>query len=601
MSALTQDPTRDVPAQPDADVTGPIRGLLPLALTRRRLLSWTIVAGFAYHAATVASAAAGAILVGEVASGQAAGELTGLLVVLGVAVVTAAGARWWQMWIAHDFAYSLLASLRVKVFDGLARIAPRWLQGRRTGDMAGAVMSDVEVTERFYAHTLADAVVAVVVTGGTTLALALLDARLGLLLVPFVVGTGLVPFWLGRRADAQGKALRQHLAVLNADVVDGVQGLRELVSFGQGRAYARRLARRTDDVQSSQLAYGRRSGLEAAVGDAILAAGMLAVLTVAAALVATGDLATARFPLAVLLAAYALVPLAEVSQTAREIGQIRGSARRVLTVVDHHPAVVDTATSRPRPTSWDITFDNVSFRYAADREQALDDVGFAVGDGERVALVGHSGAGKSTCINLLMRFWDPDEGSIRVGGTDLRDWPIEALRDAVALVPQDVYLFNRTLADNIRLARPDASDAEVTRAAADAMIADFIEEELAEGYDTVCGERGAELSGGQRQRIAIARALITDAPVLVMDEAVSSLDAHNERLVATAMDRAARDRTTIIIAHRLSTIRTADRIVVLESGRVAETGTHDELIARGSDSGTYARLVANQQGGVVGL
>ncbi|MFC7107019.1 ABC transporter ATP-binding protein [Nonomuraea rubra] len=239
-----------------------------------------------------------------------------------------------------------------------------------------------------------------------------------------------------------------------------------------------------------------------------------------------------------------------------------------------------------------VRFDDVRFRYAPDLPEAITGVTLDLAPGETLALVGHSGAGKSTCASLLMRMWDVTAGAITIGGHDVRDFPQEDLRRLITLVPQDVYLFNIPLRDNIRLGRPNATDDEVETAARAAHAHDFITA-LPDGYDTLPGELGARLSGGQRQRIAIARALLKDAPILIMDEAVSNLDAESEQEVAAAMTAARHDRTTLIIAHRLSTIRTADRIIVLDGGGVAETGTHAELIDR---DGAYTRLLATQLG-----
>jgi ATP-binding cassette, subfamily C, bacterial CydC len=240
------------------------------------------------------------------------------------------------------------------------------------------------------------------------------------------------------------------------------------------------------------------------------------------------------------------------------------------------------------PADHTVCFEHVAFGYGGDRGTVLREVDFSIRPGETVALVGRSGAGKSTCANLLMRFWDTDAGHVTIGGVNLRDLPLATLRKLVAAVPQDVHLFNETVADNIRLGRPDATQEEVERAAQLAQAHAFIIA-LPQGYGTPCGERGVRLSGGQRQRLAIARAFLRDAPILILDEAVSNLDTENEQALQAAMDEVRRDRTVLVIAHRLSTIRAADRVLVLDEGRVIEQGTHDALLAAG---GTYARIVA---------
>lgn len=331
-------------------------------------------------------------------------------------------------------------------------------------------------------------------------------------------------------------------------------------------------------------------------GTSAIAAGVVAVLAVGAALLADGQISFALYPPAIVLAVYAFVPLTEISTQLRNLGIMRGAAQRVFALVEAPANVTDHGTHAPAVTGApEVAFDAVTMRYRPGDPPALADVSFAVPAGRTVALVGHSGAGKSTCANLLMRFWDPDTGAVRIDGTDVRTYPVAALRDLVSLVPQDVYLFNTTVRDNIRLGRPDATDTDVETAAQRALVAEFVPD-LPDGLDTVIGERGATLSGGQRQRIAIARALLKDSPVLVMDEAVSNLDTENEQTLYAAMAEVRRGRTTLLIAHRLSTIRTADHIVVLDTGHVAETGTYDDLIAR---NGTFARLVNTQRDGFV--
>jgi ATP-binding cassette subfamily C protein CydCD len=242
----------------------------------------------------------------------------------------------------------------------------------------------------------------------------------------------------------------------------------------------------------------------------------------------------------------------------------------------------------------ELRFDAVSFAYPGRNRRALDAVSFRIPAGASVALVGSSGAGKSTVASLLLRFWDPDEGAVMLGGCDLRHLRLDALRRRIALVAQDTYLFNDTLEANIRLARPEATAADLARAIEQAALAEFVAS-LPDGLATRVGERGVQLSGGQRQRIAIARAFLKDAPVLVLDEATSHLDAISEAQVRAALDTLMAGRTTLVIAHRLATIRAADMILVLDAGRVIEHGTHAELLTR---RGAYARLVEQQTVGV---
>jgi ATP-binding cassette subfamily C protein CydCD len=268
------------------------------------------------------------------------------------------------------------------------------------------------------------------------------------------------------------------------------------------------------------------------------------------------------------------------------------SARRLFAVQDEPIPVLDGPGVPPALNGAPprIEVDAMSFRYGEGEPQALADVSVVVDPGQTVALVGSSGAGKTTCAHLLMRFWDPEHGQIRLDGHALQEFNLDDLRSRIALVSQDTYLFNMTLRENLRLGRPNASDEEVEVAARKANAHDFISA-LPDGYDTSVGERGVQLSGGQRQRIAIARAILKDAPLLILDEATSHLDAVNEREVREALATLMVGRTTVVIAHRLSTIRDADKIVVLDRGRVVEQGTHAELLQH---DGLYATLVSRQ-------
>jgi ABC-type multidrug transport system fused ATPase/permease subunit len=289
--------------------------------------------------------------------------------------------------------------------------------------------------------------------------------------------------------------------------------------------------------------------------------------------------------------------VSEIAKIGKELADSLASARRLFAVEDEPVPVVDGpgvalalgSNGAGQPL---IRYDDVSFAYGPEEPLVLKHVSFAIMPGQTVALVGRSGSGKTTTAHILMRFWDPSEGKIFLSGHDLRDFRLDELRHQLALVSQDTYLFNTTVRENLRIGRPEASEAELIEAARQANAHEFIAR-LPDGYDTIIGERGVQLSGGQRQRLAIARAILKDAPILILDEATSHLDSENERLVHQALKRLMVGRTTLMIAHRLSTVREADHLVVLDEGAVVEQGTHEALVETG---GVYARLVALNEG-----
>jgi ATP-binding cassette, subfamily C, bacterial CydC len=571
----------------------PLRGLLPYLLSRPSTFAGVVVSGIVLSLTSIAAAGAGAWLIGGAVSGVSADQLYVRGWLLAGLTLAAVVAVWWQSHVGHDWAFRLLGQLRVAIYDGLERATPGRLLGKRTGDLASSAVADVNTTELFFAHVAGDYVGAILVSVAAVGLIGALAPPAAVVTAVVMALVAVVPFLLARRAGAQGRAMRAELGMLNAEALDGVQGLRELAVFGQGTAYVRRLVERTDRFQRQRLRYASRSGAEQALTDLLLSVGALAVLVATAQAVAAGRLAPALTPVVVVLAIAAIGPIAAVSATARTLGEVRAAAGRVLAIVRYPAQVHDLATKAPndlgpemRP---DVRFDRVSFGYRPD-EPVLRELSFSIEPGETVALVGASGAGKTTCANLLQRFWDTDAGQVRIGGHDVRDLPVRDLRRLVGLVPQDAYLFNTTVRDNIRLGRPGAGDAEVEAAARQALAHEFISE-LPDGYDTVCAERGAAFSGGQRQRIAIARALLAGTPILILDEAVSQLDTASERAVGRAMAAAQQARTTLVIAHRRSTIRAADRVVLLSGGSAVDTGTHDELLER---SVAYRDLLAGQ-------
>ena len=492
-------------------------------------------------------------------------------------------------------AYQLLADLRIRFFAKLDALAPAYLLKRRSGDLVALATQDVETVEYFYAHTVAPAFVAVLVPTAVLATLAAVAWPLAIALLPFLAYAGASPLRGRRRIDRLASAARGALGELGAHATETIQGLAELTAFDatiRRRTDFMDLARRTQEMRLALMGDLTRqtAGLEVATG-----LGGLAVAAIGAPLVVHGWIGPAMLPLLILISIAAFLPVSEIAQVGRQLADTIASTRR-LHVVESEPVLItDGALTPPlQPGGSSVSFASVRFTYPGRQRAALDHVTFDVAGGSTVALVGPSGAGKTTIANLLLRFWDPESGSIRIDRHDLRDLTLDGLRGRIALVAQDTYLFNDTLEANVRLARPDASPDDVGRALRRAALADFVAG-LPEGLATRVGERGVQLSGGQRQRIAIARAFLKDAPILVLDEATSHLDTISEQAVRVALDTLMADRTTIVVAHRLSTIRHADLIVVLDAGRVIEAGSHAELAAR---RGAYARLVERQMAGV---
>ncbi|WP_432838132.1 ABC transporter ATP-binding protein [Dactylosporangium sp. CA-092794] len=565
--------------------------LLRLLRGHRRVIAVAILCGIANHVFTIASAVLGALLVGRALTGTPPADLRGGFLLLLALVVPLVVAPWAETQLAHVVAFRVLVDVRGRVYDAFARMSPGDLLARRSGELGSTAIGDVELLETFFAHTLSPLVSAAIVPAGALIALAFLDPALALALLPVLIALASVPVWLRRRAETDGTAVRAAAGELNAEAVDALQGLREVLTFGAGHAQARRLRAHARALDTARTAHSRRAGIELAATDAIVTLGVLAALVTGGALVAAGDLAANLLPAAVVLAAFSLAPVTAVVDVAREVGIVSAAAVRVLDLLAVPRAVpqpqqpADVTNVEPR-----VRYDQVTFRYGPTLPPAVHNLGFTVEPGETVALVGHSGAGKSTSAHLLLRLWDVDQGSITIGGHDLRTIADADLRRLIAYVPQDVHLFNLSIADNLRLGRPDATQAQIEAAARTAQAHEFVTD-LPDGYNTIAGELGNLLSGGQRQRLAIARALLAATPILVLDEAVSNLDTESERRLATAIAATKTGRTTLVIAHRLSTIRTADRVVVLDHGRIVEQGPPDDLLAR---DGRFAHLVRNQ-------
>lgn len=550
----------------------------------------TILCSFLKQASVIGMVSITAYMVGLAVEGELMKRFVPLLVGLIACILLRAALNYGEMWFGHDVAFCVIRNYRLALYKKISRLAPAYMMRESTGKLGQTLIGDVEVLELFLAHTFGNFVVAVVVTVIVMCVLFAISPLLGAILIPATLLIAVVPYSMKKRAASQGKDVRARLSESNSTMIEGIQGLREIITFNHQEEYKKKCLDGMQALYGAQQAYGRRKGMESLLTSATVGCFTVAVMVVAAGLVANGTINFSMYPVAVMLANVVLAPVMEVATVAQELGLVFAAATRIQTVLSETPAVADEGSETKVPRNCKVEFSNVNFGYPPGDEQVLSNVSFDINPGETVVLVGHSGAGKSTCANLLLRYWDVHCGNIRINGRDIRDYKMDTLRETISAVQQETYLFHASIRENIRLGRVDATDAEVENAARLANAHDFILS-LPNGYDTIAGEHGYALSGGQRQRIAIARAILKDTPIVIFDEAVSSLDTENERDIQHTLKTRLKGKTMLMIAHRLSTILSADKIVMLEKGRVIAVGTHEQLL---KDSREYRELVSKQ-------
>jgi ATP-binding cassette subfamily B protein len=558
------------------------------AVTKR--LRWTItgaiVSGLAWQGASIA---APLVIRRAVDSGIVEGHRSALwwacggIVALGAVEAAAGGTR-------HYFAIRNRALADAQVRDAIFRRAleldARYHDRVGAGELISRASNDAELVARLF-DSMGHTVGYVLTVLGASTVLILVDWRLALaVLAPLPLISVAFGRYSKRYAD-RTKTNQERLGELTSLVEETISGIRVVKGLGAGPALAARFRRKSGEVVETALEVANVDAVFLPAIEALPLVGILVVLWYGGHLVLAGDITVGTFALFTFYLVLLVNPLRTIGQRVSTVQRAAAAARRVVDVLRAEPVVVESPNARPFPGRADVCFDDIRFSYG-DERPILDGFTLQIPAGTSLALVGGTGSGKSTAAALLARFYDPGDGSVTIGGVDVREIRLEELRRGVGIVFEDTFLFGDTVRGNVGFASPDASEDAIERAAALAGAADFVER-LPEGYETVLGERGFSLSGGQRQRIAIARAILADPQVLILDDATSAVDATKEHEIRAALGEVMLGRTTLVIAHRPATIALADRVAVVEDGRVVEEGRHADLLAR---SARYRSLLA---------
>ena len=513
-------------------------------------------------------------------------------VAIGIALLLAVGTAF-RYYFVTRLGERVVADIRVAVFNRMIGMSPAFFERIMTGEVLSRITTDTTLILSVIGSSVSVALRNVVILVGGIALMVFTSAKMSLMVlwpIPVIVFPIII---LGRKVRRLGKENQDWIAQSSGEASEQLLSAQTVQAFtheGPSRAKFHYVTEQSFNVALRRI--GTRAVLTAIVIFIVFSA-VVGFLWIGASDVREGVITAgelAQFLIYTIMVAGAIGALTEIWS---ELQRAAGATERLIELLNARDAVKDIEETYEWPDTrrGEITFSDVSFTYPARPDTAaLDGVSFTVAPGETVALVGPSGAGKTTIIQLMLRFYDPTKGHVDFDGTDLRDLRRDDFRRHIALVPQDPVIFAASARDNIRYGRPDATDVEVETAARAAAAHDFLTA-LPDGYDSYVGERGVMLSGGQKQRIAIARAILRDAPVLLLDEATSALDAESERAVQGAVDVLSQDRTTLIVAHRLATVKKADRIIVFEDGQIAAMGTHDALVAQ---DGLYARLARLQ-------
>ena len=502
-----------------------------------------------------------------------------LSMVIGLAIL-----NYLDIYVSHDVAYRILTTLRGVSYEKIAKLAPAGLEGEKSGDIMSVVLEDIEILEWFYAHSIIQVFVAAFLPLVSFIVVGYFSPEFSLILIIFSIVILIVSNKKNKKADKYGSEVQSRLGQLNSVIIDGIQGLKEIITFDGYKDYFNKMYKYNDDYNKAYSAYTNE-----AVGEMSNTNLIIGISSIISAVLGVYFAINGEYPIEIalpLIAVSAMVysPLSEMLSMKSNYGRIFAAAKRVFDFLNEEEPIVNSgdlsfeAVMNKEEKS--LEFDSVVFSYkdkeSGNGNKVIKDVSFKVKEGKTVVLVGSSGSGKTTLIKLLQRFWDVDGGSIRINGVDIKDIKIEELRKLISVIPQDVYLFNRSIEDNLRLVKEGASETEIVAALNNAQVMDLVIS-LPDGIKTVVGERGASLSGGEGQRISIARAFLKDSPILIMDEITANLDYENEKKINESLNKLKEGKITLMIAHRLSTIKSADYVAFLNNGSCEAFGSFDTV------------------------